>query len=63
MRLHMVQSTPSPLRGGVRGGGAERSARSMFRTALSTPTSIPPLKGEGGHGSHNTASIKKTETV
>ncbi|NGO50535.1 cobalamin biosynthesis protein [Mesorhizobium camelthorni] len=48
-------TTPSPLRGGIEGGGQQRSNRRRGDVPLRRPDpafipppSIPPLKGEGG---------------
>jgi hypothetical protein len=43
----MLQSSPSPLRGGIKGGGSAPFARSGASRAAGTPTLTPSPQGVG----------------
>jgi hypothetical protein len=57
MVVAMRQSTPSPLRGGIKGGGR---LAPMFIVAKRHPHLTSPVKGEvprGGRGNYRTPSL------
>ena len=43
----MFQSTPSPLRGGIKGGGSVPTVNAMAGWTAGTPTLIPSPHGGG----------------
>ncbi len=47
MTVRMFQSTPSPLRGGIKGGGSGPTTSIEFTWPAEPPPPTPPLKGEG----------------